>query len=104
MAYDTVQVAMDQMEHKAPEFVQSVNPFGKLPVITMANGKPLIESGAQLCYLAEVFDTNVKSPEDLAIVSQWCMFANARWAGKRDCRVVRPPRPWTHIYHTTVKN
>lgn len=78
VAYDTVQVAMDKMEHKAPEFVQSVNPFGKLPVITMANGKPLIESGAQLCYLAEVFDTNVKSPEDRAIVSQWCIFANAR--------------------------
>lgn len=78
MAYDTVPVAMDKMEHKAPEFLQSVNPFGKLPVISMADNKPLIESGAQLCYLAEVFDQHVKSPEDRAIVSQWCMFANAR--------------------------
>lgn len=80
MAYDTVPVAMDKMEHKAPDFIRTVNPFGKLPVISMADGKPLIESGAQLCYLADVFDPFVKTAEDRAVVAQWAMFANARCA------------------------
>jgi glutathione S-transferase len=78
VAYDTVDIAMDKMEHKAADFIKAVNPFGKLPVITLADGRPLIESGAQLCYLADVFDPNVQTAEARAIVAQWCMFANAR--------------------------
>lgn len=78
LSYDVVPIAMDEMEHKTPDFVKTVNPFGKLPVISMANGKPLIESGAQLCYLADVFDPHVKTAEERAIVAQWATFANAR--------------------------
>lgn len=43
----------------------------------MADGKPLIESGAQLMYLFDVFDPHAKTAEDRAIAAQWCMFANA---------------------------
>lgn len=86
-----VPIKMDEMEHKSADFVKNVNPFGKLPVISMANGKPLIESGAQLSYLADVFDPNVNTAEERAIVSQWCMFANARYI-----------RAWVGIMCATV--
>jgi|SRR6056297_2946222 len=51
--------------------------IGKLPVITMADGTPLIESGAQLLYLADVFDPNVSTAEERGLASQWTHFANA---------------------------
>jgi len=50
---------------------------GKLPVITMANGTPLMESGAQLLYLADVFDPYVSTAEERGVASQWTHFANA---------------------------
>lgn len=54
--YDKEEIDMAKQEHKSLEFLKLVNPFGKLPVITTADGKNLIESGAQLLYLADKFD------------------------------------------------
>jgi len=43
----------------------------------MANGSPLIESGSQLLYLADVFDPDVTTAEERGVASQWTHFANA---------------------------
>lgn len=75
--YVKEELDMSKQEHKAPDFLKNVNPYGKLPVITLANGEPLIESGAQLLYLADVFDPNVNNAEERAIASQYTHFANA---------------------------
>eukprot|EP00741_Cyanophora_paradoxa_P005411 tig00000881_g5247.t1 len=66
-------------EHKGDAF-KSVNPFQKIPAITVEeDGKrfDLFESGAILTYLAQKFDKNVKTPEQVADVNKWVIFANA---------------------------
>ncbi len=77
VAYDTVPIDMGEKEHKAEAFLKNVNIFGKLPVMTMADGTPIHESGAQLLYLADVFDPHCKTPEARGMASQWTHFANA---------------------------
>jgi glutathione S-transferase len=73
--YEFVPLDMQAGEHLKPEFL-AINPMGKVPAI--ADGDfYLWESGAILLYLAQKYDKNAFSVEQLAIVNQWISFANS---------------------------
>ena len=75
LPYEFVLVELKKEQHLQPSYV-AINPFSKVPAID-DNGFILWESGAILTYLASKYDTTVDTPEKIAIVNQWVIFANS---------------------------
>jgi glutathione S-transferase len=73
--YEFVLLDMQAAEHRQPDFL-SLNPFGKVPVLTDGDFK-LWESGAILLYLMEKYGDQYPSLEQRAEMIQWVLFANA---------------------------
>ena len=73
--YEFVLLDMRAGEHQQPDFL-SINPFGKVPVITDGDVK-IWESGAILIYLAEKFGRMPKDIGKKGVVYQWVLFANS---------------------------
>ena len=51
--FERIEYDIDQAETRTPEFLEKVNPNGRLPVLETEDGRFLPESNAILCYLAE---------------------------------------------------
>jgi len=75
VAYEFVLLDMQAGEHLQPEYL-AINPIGKVPAIVDGDLK-LWESGAILSYLAQKYGHVSSAPEDLALINQWILFANA---------------------------
>jgi glutathione S-transferase len=76
--YEFVLVDLKTGAQLQPDYL-AINPFGKLPAI--ADGDFVLwESGAILTYLASKYDPAINTPEKLAIVNQWVLFANSTLA------------------------
>ena len=61
-------------ETHTPEFLENVNPDGKVPVLELENGTMLPESGAILCYLAEGTPYLPEEKLERAQVLRWMFF------------------------------
>lgn len=73
-------------EHKDPEYVKKVHPFGQVPALAVydsdGDAEPrftLFESGAILSYLAEKAG-RLPDAESRAVADQWILFANSTLA------------------------
>ncbi len=75
LPYEFVLVELKEGQHLQPEYV-AINPFSKVPAID-DNSFILWESGAILTYLASKYDPTIDTPEKIAIVNQWVIFANS---------------------------
>jgi glutathione S-transferase len=75
LPYEFISVEIQKGEQFQPEYV-ALHPFAKVPTID-DNGFILWESGAILTYLASKYDPTVNTPEKIAIVNQWVIFANS---------------------------
>ncbi len=75
LPYEFVLVELKEGQHFQPEYV-AIHPFSKVPAID-DNGFILWESGAILTYLASKYDPTIDTPEKIAIVNQWVIFANS---------------------------
>jgi glutathione S-transferase len=73
--YEFVIVEIKDGDNFKPEYL-AINPFSKVPSID-DNGFILWESGAILTYLASKYDPTVNTPEKIAIINQWVLFANS---------------------------
>ncbi len=73
--YEFVLVELKDGDNFKPEYV-AINPFSKVPSID-DNGFILWESGAILTYLASKYDPTVNTPEKIAAINQWVLFANS---------------------------
>jgi glutathione S-transferase len=75
LPYEFISVEIQKGEQFQPEYL-ALHPFAKVPTIN-DNGFILWESGAILTYLANKYDPTIDTPEKLAIVNQWVIFANS---------------------------
>lgn len=75
LPYEFILVEIRKGEQFQPGYL-ALNPFAKVPTID-DNGFILWESGAILTYLANKYDSTIDTPEKLAIVNQWVIFANS---------------------------
>jgi glutathione S-transferase len=73
--YEFVIVEIKDGDNLKPEYV-AIHPFSKVPSID-DNGFILWESGAILTYLASKYDPTVNTPEKIATLNQWVLFANS---------------------------
>ncbi len=73
--YEFVIVEIKDGDNFKPEYL-AINPFSKVPSID-DNGFILWESGAILTYLASKYDPTVNTPEKIATLNQWVLFANS---------------------------
>jgi glutathione S-transferase len=51
--FERIEYNIDESETRTPEFLEKVNPNGRIPVLETEDGHYLPESNAILCYLAE---------------------------------------------------
>lgn len=51
--FERIEYDIDRGETRTPEFLESVNPNGRVPVLETEDGELLPESNAILCYLAD---------------------------------------------------
>ncbi len=72
--YEFVLIDLATGEHFQPDYL-AIHPFAKVPTIVDETFH-LWETGAILTYLAGKYDPTIATPEQLAIVNQWVIFAN----------------------------
>jgi glutathione S-transferase len=72
--YEFVLVDLAAGEQLQPNYL-AIHPFAKVPAIVDGNFV-LWETGAILTYLSGKYDPTTATPEQLAIVNQWVIFAN----------------------------
>src|SRR5690606_1961491 len=63
----------DRGETRTPEFL-AINPNGRIPTLILEDGRPLAESNAILCYLAEGTPFLPDEPYQRALALQWLFF------------------------------
>jgi glutathione S-transferase len=51
--FERIEYDIDQAQTRTPEFLEKVNPNGRVPVLETVDGRFLPESNALFCYLAE---------------------------------------------------
>jgi len=73
IAYERVPTDILQGESRTPEFLR-LNPNGKVPLLLLPDGRPLAESNAMLCYLAEGTGMLPSEPYARALTLQWMFF------------------------------
>jgi glutathione S-transferase len=72
--YEFVLVDLAKGDHFQADYL-AINPFAKVPAIADGDFQ-LWETGAILTYLSGKYDPTIVTPEQLAIVNQWVLFAN----------------------------
>jgi glutathione S-transferase len=72
--FERVEYHIDTGETRAPEFLQKVNPNGRVPVLELEDGTTLPESGAILFYLAENTPFLPEGRLERAQVLRWMSF------------------------------
>lgn len=71
--YRRIELDTDRGETRTPEFL-AINPNGRIPTLVLEDGRPLAESNAILCYLAEGTPLLPDEPYERAQVLQWLFF------------------------------
>ena len=72
--FERVEYDIDAGETRAPEFLQKVNPNGRVPVLELDDGTMLAESNAILFYLAENTPFLPEGRLERAQVLRWMFF------------------------------
>jgi glutathione S-transferase len=72
--FERVEYDIDIGETRAPEFLQKVNPNGRVPVLELEDGTTLPESNAILFYLAENTPFLPEGRLERAQVLRWMFF------------------------------
>ena len=72
--FERVEYDIDADETRAPEFLQKVNPNGRVPVLELEDGTTLPESNAILFYLAENTPFLPEGRLERAQVLRWKFF------------------------------
>ena len=62
VAFEARYVDMSSGEHKKPEYL-NINPTGRVPALTLPNGKTIGETGAVVTYLCEMHPDAGLSPQ-----------------------------------------
>ncbi|OYW92442.1 MAG: glutathione S-transferase [Caulobacterales bacterium 32-67-6] len=68
--YDWVEIDLMKGETQAPEF-RALNPAGQVPVVVLADGRPLAQSNGIIMYLAEGSDLIPTDAYDRARMLEW---------------------------------
>ncbi len=71
--FSIVDVDIENGESRTPDFL-ALNPNGKVPLLVLPDGRPLAESNAMLCHLAEGSALVPEDPYERACVWQWLFF------------------------------
>ncbi|MEX0760150.1 MAG: glutathione S-transferase family protein, partial [Tistlia sp.] len=71
--YERIELDIDRGETRTEEFL-AINPNGRIPTLLLENGRPLAESNAILCYLAEGSAFLPSTAYARALVLQWLFF------------------------------
>jgi len=72
--FERIEYDIDQAQTRTPEFLEKVNPNGRVPVLETEDGRLLPESNAILCYLAEGTPFIPEDRYRRAQVLQWMFF------------------------------
>ena len=72
--FERVEYNIDRAETRTPEFLEKVNPNGRVPVLELEDGRLLPESNAILFYLAEGTPFLPKDRFGRAQVLSWMLF------------------------------
>ncbi|SME88608.1 glutathione S-transferase [Tistlia consotensis] len=70
---ERIELDIDRGETRTPDFL-AINPNGRIPALVLDDGRPLAESNAILCYLAEGTPFLPADPYERALVMQWLFF------------------------------
>ena len=70
IAYRWIETSVLKAETRTPEFL-ALNPAGQVPVVVLADGRPLAQSNAIMLYLASDSDLIPREPFDRALMFQW---------------------------------
>ncbi|MCC9621518.1 glutathione S-transferase family protein [Thalassospira sp. MA62] len=73
-AFDYVERDIMKGETRTPEYLEKINPNGKIPALVLDDGRTLAESNAILNYLAEGTDFIPKDAFDRAEMMGWLFF------------------------------
>jgi glutathione S-transferase len=68
--YRWIETSVMKAETRKPEFLKT-NPAGQVPVVKLADGRPLAQSNAIMLYLAEGSDLIPADSFDRALMFQW---------------------------------
>lgn len=71
--YERIPTNILQGESRTEQFLR-LNPNGKVPLLVLPDGKPLAESNAILCYLAEGSELIPTERYERALALQWLFF------------------------------
>ncbi len=74
LPFERIEYDIDRGETRAPEFLESINSNGRIPVLQTDGGELLAESGAILFYLAEGTPFLPEGRLERARVLQWMFF------------------------------
>jgi glutathione S-transferase len=90
--FERVEYDLARGETRTPEFLEKVNPNGRIPVLEIEDGRLLPESGAILFYLAESTPYLPNGRFERAQVLQWMFFE--QYSHEPNVAV---PRAWAHF-------
>ncbi|MGI9091698.1 MAG: glutathione S-transferase family protein [Gemmatimonadaceae bacterium] len=74
LPFERIEYDIDRSETRAPEFLERINPNGRVPVLETESGEFLPESNAILFYLAEGTGFLPEARFERAQVLQWMFF------------------------------
>jgi len=74
LPFERIEYDIDAGETRTPEFLENVNPNGRVPVLELDDGRLLPESDAILFYLAEDTSYLPEEPFGRAEVLRWMFF------------------------------
>jgi glutathione S-transferase len=89
--FERVEYDIDTSETRAPEFLQKVNPNGRVPVLELEDGTTLPESNAILFYLAENTSFLPEGRPERAQVLRWMFFEQYGQASQNTRAEVQRP-------------
>ena len=93
LPFERIEYDITRGETRTPEFLDGINPNGRVPVLEMDNGESLTESDAILFYLAEGTPFLPSGRLDRARVLQWMFFE--QYSHEPNIAVARA---WLHVF------
>lgn len=72
--FERIEYDIDEGETRTPEFLDKINPNGRIPVLETETGELLAESNAILAYLADGTELMPEARMERAKVLQWMFF------------------------------